>query len=86
MLQSVWLNDSLGTPRNEKTSDYDDLAMDQVHNSRPITYVESDAAEPEPLSPAKFLIGRNPSDNGFQERKQEEQTEEEIRDNWFERK
>ena len=51
-------------------------------NNRPITYVESEREEPEPLSPTKFLNGRNTYDNGSE---LSDQVKGELNENWLER-
>ena len=39
--------------------------IEGVINSRPISYIGSEPDVPEPLSPAKFLLGRDTQDNNF---------------------
>ena len=54
-------------------------------NDRPISYLENGPGEPDPLTPAKFLIGRNASDKPSTERVHGSYGEREFNDRWHER-
>ena len=56
-------NMSKGSPREKASLNFEELTtmlaeVEAVLNSRPLSYVDSDASEPQPLTPSHFLVGK----------------------------